>query len=690
MIRLVHKWAAFGLLAVSNLCFALPVLDYPLQDPLHRGIYIMNYFDQTPGAGESDYACGASHTYDGHQGTDFSVYSFRAMDKGTWVLAAAPGNVTATRFDQFDRNYETPYVGSGNFVQITHEDGSVAYYWHLLENSTAVVQGERVERGQRLGLVGSSGASPIPHLHFEVWENGSPVDPFGGPCNNAPGAWREQPEHVGDAEFRFFDAGITDQAVALGTGTYQLNFGMRPLKDTPLPALQISQESQVISLWVHFQGRGSASFQFQLINPSGTVVYDRAFPLFKKWEFAWRLQKVTSSQIEGGLISGDWTYQLVHAGEIVYQQGFTVGSESLYPPRFYPLAGRAVRLGSGALVLPMELIGATGADVRFMAVGVPQGVQVVNDEIRIASDTELDHRIGQGMVVAADSSGNTDTYILNFIDTRAPVDDQWRELRTDRLNHSMTGAWYNPLTAGQGMFMEHFEAQDLLFAGWFAFGLAEGNPPDRPDWLVASGTPERNRIVLDLVRADGGRLLDPESPVSFSEFGTVGTMAIVTNGCKADVAIDFRDRDLDFSEPDLARIVTSEACQLNDPVQLSDHARRITGNWYDPGMDGQGLMLEFIESQQRIFGNWFTFTPDGERKWFVVIGDYNEVVTSLDVLEIISGELNAPGASDPVSAGNAEIVWGDECGTATLTFSQTGSVSLVSELIKIGPAGCDQ
>jgi hypothetical protein len=94
-----------------------------------------------------------------HTGVDY------AAPKGTPVLAAADGTVALARELFF----------SGNSVLIDHGDGLVTMYFHL---STMLVRaGERVERGQRIGLVGSTGRATGPHLHFGVRWHGARVDP---------------------------------------------------------------------------------------------------------------------------------------------------------------------------------------------------------------------------------------------------------------------------------------------------------------------------------------------------------------------------------------------------------------------------------------------------------------------------------------------------------------------------------
>lgn len=69
----------------------------------------------------------------------------------------------------------------GVYVIIRHNiDGQMveSLYAHMLRNSIAVRVGEHIRVGQPVGLVGNTGASTGPHLHFEVRLGGRPVDPF--------------------------------------------------------------------------------------------------------------------------------------------------------------------------------------------------------------------------------------------------------------------------------------------------------------------------------------------------------------------------------------------------------------------------------------------------------------------------------------------------------------------------------
>ena len=94
-----------------------------------------------------------------HAGLDF------ANNMGDPILAAAPGTVTQTRWRE----------GYGNTIVIDHGGGWTTLYAHL--SGYNVSTGEEVGFGKQIGLIGSTGWSTGPHLHFEVRYRGSPRDP---------------------------------------------------------------------------------------------------------------------------------------------------------------------------------------------------------------------------------------------------------------------------------------------------------------------------------------------------------------------------------------------------------------------------------------------------------------------------------------------------------------------------------
>jgi murein DD-endopeptidase MepM/ murein hydrolase activator NlpD len=63
----------------------------------------------------------------------------------------------------------------GNMVILSHGDGYFSYYGHAMQ--LLVEQGTAVRKGQTIALLGNSGISSAPHLHFEIWQDNNPIDP---------------------------------------------------------------------------------------------------------------------------------------------------------------------------------------------------------------------------------------------------------------------------------------------------------------------------------------------------------------------------------------------------------------------------------------------------------------------------------------------------------------------------------
>lgn len=104
--------------------------------------------------------------YDGHNGYDYNLWYQP-------VYAAARGKVI---FARLEYTY-APDHGYGNMIMIQHPQGYVTLYGHL--SKMLVHKGDKVHAGQQIGISGNTGHSSGPHLHFTVFHNCSPTDPYG-------------------------------------------------------------------------------------------------------------------------------------------------------------------------------------------------------------------------------------------------------------------------------------------------------------------------------------------------------------------------------------------------------------------------------------------------------------------------------------------------------------------------------
>ncbi|MEO8275583.1 MAG: M23 family metallopeptidase [Thermoanaerobaculia bacterium] len=206
-IEATRDWLAFaGILPAPE-----PEMTITFSWPLRMngigyfsGYGTSNFVDQNAAAGILDYNCTA-RTYEGHAGTDFFTWPFGWLnmdEERVEVVAAAPGVILSRVDGNFDRNCDQNTVANPNQIILQHADGSIAGYLHLKNGSvTPKVVGQSVVAGEYLGVVGSSGPSSGPHLHFEVHEAGTfpgPLrDPFDGACETlTPGSlWVTQPAY---------------------------------------------------------------------------------------------------------------------------------------------------------------------------------------------------------------------------------------------------------------------------------------------------------------------------------------------------------------------------------------------------------------------------------------------------------------------------------------------------------------
>jgi murein DD-endopeptidase MepM/ murein hydrolase activator NlpD len=275
--------------------------------------FIGAYVDQnTATTAVQDYNC-ESNTYDGHQGTDIAIwpYGFYKMDHNQIeVIAAAAGTIVQRADGNFDRNCASNTL-TANSIIIQHADGSYAYYWHMKNGSvTPKIVGQTVAVGEYLGVVGSSGSSTGPHLHFEVRTSTaitSYKDPFAGNCNllNTNSWWISQKPHTNPAVLK------------VSVNTTDLVSPACPTTETP-------NESN--SFTIPFQGPGLApgyakfylflreatvgtTVDLKILNPNGSTFTSWTYSVntFYKVSY-WGWSKLLPT------ISGTYTFQATYNG----------------------------------------------------------------------------------------------------------------------------------------------------------------------------------------------------------------------------------------------------------------------------------------------------------------------------------------------------------------------------------------
>jgi murein DD-endopeptidase MepM/ murein hydrolase activator NlpD len=149
--QLLSREQQLGVLENLILTRELNKQVYPGGRPVEQG-FISSYF-----GARSDPFTGFSAV---HKGIDF------AGPEGTKISSVAAGLVT----------FAGERAGYGQMVEINHGNGLATRYCH--SEKLLVKQGDMVRKGQEVALMGSTGHSTGPHVHFEVLKNGAQVDPM--------------------------------------------------------------------------------------------------------------------------------------------------------------------------------------------------------------------------------------------------------------------------------------------------------------------------------------------------------------------------------------------------------------------------------------------------------------------------------------------------------------------------------
>ncbi|WMN11901.1 M23 family metallopeptidase [Marivirga salinae] len=106
-----------------------------------------------------------SGTHRGVNAIDFN------LEIGDSIYAARNGLVIEVSEDSNVGGNDPKFEKYGNFIKVYHDDGTVGSYVHLQKNGSLVEKGDKIEKGQFIGLSGNTGWSSGPHLHFMVAKN---------------------------------------------------------------------------------------------------------------------------------------------------------------------------------------------------------------------------------------------------------------------------------------------------------------------------------------------------------------------------------------------------------------------------------------------------------------------------------------------------------------------------------------
>ena len=269
-----------------------------------------------------DWNCG-DRTYDGqdfgHNGTDYNaiLYPWRTMaNDGMIVTAAADGEIIDRNDGEFDQNCAFDAATDPNLVVLEHADGKITIYAHMKKGTvTPRKVGDRVEQGDYLGVMGSSGFSTGPHLHLGVQDRFNNLfDPYAGTCNelNSDSLWEEQEDYV------------EKEILAAETHSAAPEFPPCPQQEQPNLKDVFAAEDTIVASATLRDLENTDEVGIEVLDPSGQLVLASTYSIPNQGLFP-AVQVSVNFQLAQPALDGEFTWRITYAGNTL-DHSFHVGA----------------------------------------------------------------------------------------------------------------------------------------------------------------------------------------------------------------------------------------------------------------------------------------------------------------------------------------------------------------------------
>ncbi len=227
------------------------------------------------------------------------------------------------------------------------------------------------------------------------------------------------------------------------------------------------------------------------------------------------------------------------------------------------------------------------------------------------------------------------------------------------LDGSFSGAWFDPSHDGEGLLIEILD-NNRGIASWFTYD-GEGNQR----WHTGVGPIIGNTLIFENLSAPAGGIFGDDFDPATVQRLTSGSAAVRFNNCNS--ADLYHQVDGILNIQNLVRLTAIAGLPCNTGPAAS--ALGISGSWFDPDHDGEGIVVQEISDQQALVA-WYSYDDQGNQAWFSGVGslDGNRIV--VDQVRIPSGGIFGPDFDpDTVVAnpwGSMELVLG--CNSGTLDY----------------------
>jgi hypothetical protein len=381
--------------------------------------------------------------------------------------------------------------------------------------------------------------------------------------------------------------------------------------------------------------------------------------------------------------------------------GATTGSVDTIPDAFAFSAQTGVPVSSTVTSAPVAIGGLTGAAPLSISEGTHSVGCTGTYSSAAASITNGQTVCLRHTSAARESVTTTTTLTIGGVSAefKSTTADSTRPQTANQFD--LSGAWFEPATAGQGLMVEMYTstarggAAPYLFAGWFTYTDRIGGVAEH-DWYALEGTGTVDGRVFPLtIGRPNANVFDngaaAGAPVQ------LGTATLTFSSCTQAV-LDYQFNAAGGSRSGqvvLQRLLSNVSCDEATPVANAPRGFLNSGAWYEPATAGQGLLFELNPTDRQLFGAWYTFAASApaDYRWYTLqLGNVDPAATRLaavPVFETTGGRFDRNEATSIRQVGEATIEF-TGCTTGTLTYRFTvgelaGRTSDIP-LSRVGPA----
>jgi hypothetical protein len=269
-------------------------------------------------------------------------------------------------------------------------------------------------------------------------------------------------------------------------------------------------------------------------------------------------------------------------------------------------------------------------------------------------------------------------------------------------NAGLSGAWYEPRTAGQGFYLNLYPSIGTFWGGWFTYDTTDTSSQGRRWYTLQNGTPfnaSATTVNLAILRSTGGNFNVPPPTGSVQVGSAIASFTSCRAGTLAYYFNDGRNGTIPLTRLDTP-FCNEAGTGLSGDISY-------TGLWHRDDLPGQGLFVRVMPAEQRLIGAWFTYDPGSGgggaagQEWYTIdngmpgVGQppgsqFNGTTNAagINLIATAGGRFDIPNQTAPTSAsitGSGHLQF-TSCNTATLNYQfNDGRVGTIP-LSRVGPA----